>query len=122
MKKLTVGIVGVLLAGFVAQAKATEYADNPDHRPSIGVNYTGMALSGDGTLKDSGVSASQNIEQVSGELSLDLRVPLADSVTLITGVGFISGKSTADETTLLSGSEADLSGMRFSIGARIYLH
>ena len=114
-------IVAVLLCAGSINAFAGTFSDNPDHATSIGINYTGVATSGDLTLKSGGISASQDAETTSGALVIDTRIPVSQNVTLNAALGFVGFNATADETALLDGGESDESGMLFNVGVRFYL-
>lgn len=120
MKK-TIALCG-LVFGLTGMAMAGEFPGNPDRFPSIGVNYTGAFESGDATVKDSGLSATQDAEISRGMLVLDGRLPVSNSFTINAAIGFTGTTTEAQETPLLLGSESDTSGAFINIGLRYYIH
>ncbi|HMX95117.1 MAG TPA: hypothetical protein PKC50_07725 [Elusimicrobiota bacterium] len=119
-----VAIAGIFL-GFTMMAltaNAQEYSGNPDRLPSIGINLGGGAQTGDSRAFNSGTSAIQDVEQSYGELSLDVRLPVSDRVTLSGAIGFIGSSFEATETSQLLGQKTETNGVEFNIGVRFYIH
>lgn len=111
-----------LLAILASPLFAAEYPNNPDHRPSIGLNYYMSSADGDSTARDTfGDSASQDVEVTSGEIVLDTRIPLSDNFTMNAHIGFGGVESEAEATPILFGGTTDTSGYSLGIGARWYL-
>lgn len=119
MKKIMVAFTGLFLSSV---AMAAEYEGNPDRLPSIGINYSGLAETGDFTVTSSGVSAQQDMTIANGMLALDARLPISNSTTLNFAVGIIGSETTADETSLLTGGKSKSRGFSFNVGARFYIH
>lgn len=120
MKKF---MLAVLLVGLSrVTARAAVYEGNPDKMPSIGLSGGGISQSGDGTVMGGGASASQGMDISSAHVTLDLRLPVSDAVTLSAAVGSVSTKVTAAETGVLFGSESKTSGVAFDVGIRFYIH
>ncbi len=121
MKTLNIaGLVSVLLLGVCAIGH-TEHSGNPDRYPSLGLNYTGIAESGDFTTKDSGFSAKQNTTINSGALVLDGRFPVSNSLTLNAAIGLTGTKSQGDETPVVTGSNLKTNGTLINVGIRFYI-
>lgn len=119
MKK---AILAGLFLGMTQVGMAGEHSGNPDRFPSIGLNYTGTALSGDGTVMASGVSAKQDEDLVMGEFMVDGRFPVSDWITLSAGLGLIGYEFKGEETALLAGGKDELSGVKVNLGIRWYIH
>jgi hypothetical protein len=110
MRSLIIAAAAVLLLPIAGLTQ------NPDVRPSVGIEIGGSAH-----------SATTDIQQFTREsdissfgLSMDFRLPLNETVTLDFALGFSSGKIKGEENDAFLGYEDTRNGYTFSAGARFY--
>lgn len=112
----------LLCAGiFMATPLSAEYKGNPDRFTSIGINYQGYSVNGDITVKGGPLSVTQNANDSGGSFALDVRIPVSNDVTITGNIGYLSSKSTAEETSVLLGQVSKGTGASFGVGIRFYL-
>ncbi|TAL13960.1 hypothetical protein EPN95_04705 [Patescibacteria group bacterium] len=122
MNKMILVLVALFVVGFSGLVFAGEFDKNPDHYPSIGISLGYTGFDGDLTATDSGFSTSQNIASEATDLTIDARIPVSESWTILGGISFIGAEDTATETASLLGAKVEAGGFSIRIGARYYFN
>lgn len=116
MKKLILAL-SLALAPSIIKA---EHANNPDRFTSLGLIYTGEALTGDNRAPAG--PFSQDVDITKGSLGLDLRVPTSDSWTLNFGLAAVGQTIDFKDSPTLFGNKIETTGASVTIGARYYFN
>lgn len=130
MKKFTLAIC--LLS---STAMAYEVKDNPDRFPSVGVNYTGVFLKGEGTFEPVPgffFNKETDLKDTLHQTVVDLRLPAMSNLTFNFGAGYASRTVDRIDASLFQSGGAllvvgdrltdDYSGPVVNAGVRYYFH
>lgn len=118
MKKLI--MAGLLLVS--GMAHADQYPENPDRRPSLGLNVITSSGDGTSTARDIfGATADQDVENSSVGYAFDIKFPISNNVTLSAHITKFSAESEAETTPILFGGETKTDGYDLGFGVRFYL-
>lgn len=112
-----------------------EIKDNPDRFPSVGVNYTGVFLKGEGTFAPVPgfvFNKEADLKDTLHQTIVDLRLPTTPNLTFNFGAGYASRSVDRLDASLVAVSGGylvvadrltdDLSGPVVNVGARYYFH
>lgn len=102
------------------QARAW-YESNPDHRPSVGVNFGGKYTSGRSNVWDNTLSASQRSVISNLDFILDTRIPLTEDATFNAAFGFGGLASKSEEESPLNRESFTGREVLFNVGLRFYI-
>jgi hypothetical protein len=117
MKTTIVGIL-LLIAG---PAMAWEIEGNPDRKPSIGLEYTGVFLEGDGLYPAVSSIKRTGLQEDTNTIEADFRMPVNPSLTLYVGAGYVKKEiKGVDSDLFLFESEDEMTGGKIKLGARVY--
>lgn len=117
MKKL---IIGGAMALMLSTAQAREMKGNPDRFPSVGLNYSVANLDGLNEENIAGVLILGNTELTQRSVSLDLRLPVTDGMTVNTGITSMVSETSSTYDSLNSRGDQTLDGYAFNVGVRFY--
>jgi hypothetical protein len=105
---------------FANTALAARYEQNPDHLPSMGISVGLEGLTGTIDLNPSSPQISQDSLLYRFDVTLDLRMPLSERLTLFGTASFITRIDDVEADPLSSGTQTDEFGGGGRIGLRIY--
>lgn len=111
MKKILCLAILLIPITLVAETK------NPDKFTSLGLSYSGVSADIEGKQAD---LFEQEGTATSGSIMLDIRIPIADSVTLSGGIGTYISEATMDENLFFDKATTEYSGIQYSVGVRYY--
>jgi hypothetical protein len=116
--KTTIVVMLMLLA---APVMAWEVEGNPDRKPSIGLEYTGVFLEGDGLYPRVPHIKRNELQEDINTLEADFRMPINSSLTLYVGAGYVKKEiKGVDSDLFLFESEDEMTGGKIKLGARVY--
>ena len=126
MKRLIIALgVSLVLA---QQAKAWEFARNPDRFPSIGLNISAADLNGkrDEVSQPANpilaMNAGGDVDYQSNTVGADVRLPVNDGMTLTLSADHFDNRSTFERKGNLYRESESLRGVRYGLGVRIYFN
>jgi hypothetical protein len=114
-----------ILFSISSSAHSTEYKENPDRFPSIGLNLGYGSDTGTLSATNGFTSEDQSLYEDFRALNIDGRLPISQNLTFNASLAYSVSRAHGDFISIpinLGGFDQKISGYGASVGFRYYFH